>query len=406
MAKGGFKRRIPLADALDMLAQHGFEIGSEEVSFDCALGRVLAEDVVSEMNNPPFDRAMMDGYAVRAEDAFGASQASPVLLKVVGVTVAGDTVSAVVGRGEAVKVMTGAKAPEGADCVVMVEYTQERDGVVEITVSVPPGKHISKVGEDIKKGDLLLKSGTVLKPQDLGVLAATGNLKVKVRKKPRIVVVSTGTELAAPGEKLGAGAIYDINSYTLSSLASGLGAEVVSRSIITDDESLLEDVLDMKWDLLLLSGATSVGEKDFVPEVIRRRGEVVFHGVSIRPGSPAGFGVVGGRPVFMLPGFPVAAVTAFELLVTPYIQRMLGTNVAVPHPTIEGLLTKAVPSQLGRVDFIRVRIEKHDGKISVSPVSAKGAGLITTLTKADGFVLLDAKKEGIEAGETVEVYLF
>ncbi len=406
MAKGGFKRRIPLADALDMLAQHGFEIGGEEVSFDQALGRVLAEDVVSEMNNPPFDRAMMDGYAARAEDTFGASQSNPVSLKVVGVTVAGDTDSAPVGSGEAVKIMTGAKAPVGADCVVMVEYTQEREGVVEITVSVPPGKHISEVGEDIKKGDLLLKSGTVLKPQDLGVLAATGNLKVKVRKKPRIVVVSTGSELSAPGEKLGPGAIYDINSYTLSALASRLGAEVVSRSIITDDESLLEAVLDLDWDLLLLSGATSVGELDFVPEVIKRRGEIVFHGVSIRPGSPVGFGVVSGRPVFMLPGFPVAAVTAFELLVTPFIQRMLGTEAAVSHPAIEGLLTKAVPSQLGRVDFVRVRIEKHDGKISVSPVSAKGAGLITTLTKADGFVLLDAKKEGLEAGKAVKVYLF
>jgi len=406
MAKGGFKTRIPLADALGMLTRQGFEIESEEVSFDLALGRVLAEDVVSEMNNPPFDRAMMDGYAVVAEDTFGASQTNPVSLKVVGVTVAGDSVSAPVGRGEAVKIMTGAKAPVGADCVVMVEYTQEKDGVVEITTAVPPGKHISEVGEDIKKGDLLLKAGTVLKPQDLGVLAATGNLKVRVKKKPRVVVVSTGTELATPGEKLVSGAIYDINSYTLSSLAEGIGAEVVLRKIIGDRESELEDVLDLEWDLLLLSGATSVGELDFVPEVIKRRGEIVFHGVNIRPGSPAGFGVVAGRQVFMLPGFPVAATTAFELLVTPFIQQMLGAKIAVPHPAIEGVLMKAVPSQLGRIDFVRVRIERRDGKISVAPVSAKGAGLITTLTKADGFVLLDAKKEGLEAGDAVRVYLF
>ena len=407
MTKGGFKTQISLGEAQRLALSLAAETGDEEVSLDDASSRVLSLDVVAGLDNPPFDRAMMDGYAVVAKNTFGASSTNPVALKVVGAVSTGDSPALSLASGEAIKIMTGAPIPKGADAVVKVEYTEELKGVVEVFEAVAPGKNISPAGEDIKKGAVLLKKGRVLRPHDTGVLAAIGRVKVLVKSRPRVKIASTGAELIEPGERLKPGSIYDINTYTLSALLKAVGGTPLHQGIIRDDEkSLIDLIRSPDWDVLLISGATSVGEKDFVPGVVERLGRIVFHGVSIRPGGPVGFGVASDKPVFMLPGFPVACITAFELLVTPFIQKMLGTDITSPHPIVEGILDKAIPSEPGRVDFVRVKVHAKKGVWNVTPIASKGAGLITTLSKADGFVLVDEKKEGVEAGERVMVHLF
>jgi molybdenum cofactor synthesis domain-containing protein len=406
MAKGGFRIKISLKEALDKVLPFANEVEDESVDLSNALSRVLSYKVVSKMNNPPFDRAMMDGYAVIAKNSFGASPSNPISLRVVGNISAGDLSSTTLKKGEAIKIMTGSPVPKGADAVLKVEYTREEKGIVEVLEPVPPGKNISTVGEDLKKGDMLLEKAKLLKSHDIGVLAATGNLNVRVKKKPKVKIASTGAELLKPGEELKHSSIYDINGYTLSGLVEALGGQPEIYGIIKDDEGELEDVLKSKrWEVLLVSGATSVGEKDFVPNVIGKLGKIIFHGANIRPGGPVGFGVVYDKPVFMLPGFPVACITAFELLVTPFLQKMLGTDPEPLHSSIVGVLEKAIPSQLGRVDFVRVMIGGNEKGLKIKPVSSKGAGLITTLTKAHGFLLVDESREGIEAGENVEVFL-
>lgn len=406
MGKKDLRKKITLREARRIVLDAATEIGVEEIRFADALFRVLAEDVVSEMDNPPFDRAMMDGYAVIAEDTEGTSTSNPVTLRIVGSVSIGESPTMTLKRGGAIKIMTGAPIPNGADSVLRLEYSEEEDETVKVLESIPPGKDISPRGEDIKTGEVLLEKGRILKPGDLGALAATGNVYVKVRKMPKVAIVSTGSELLEPGEEMRPSSIYDINTYTLSTLVKGIGGSPIVHDIIRDDEKELQELLKSDFDVLIVSGATSVGEKDFVPGVVEKQGNILFHGVNIRPGSPVGFGVVEGRAVFMLPGFPVSCITAFELLVTPFLQKMLGTNIAPPHHTIEGILKKSIPSQKGRVNFVRVNVFQEGGRLMVSPLASKGSSLITTLTKASGFVVVDENREGIEAGERVTVYLF
>jgi molybdenum cofactor synthesis domain-containing protein len=400
------RKRISLTDAKRIVLESAHETGEEERRFSDALYRVLSRDVISTMDNPPFDRAMMDGYAVIARDTDGASSTTPVGLKLVGAVAIGDYPTITLEAGEAVNIMTGAPIPKGADSVLRVESSRKQGESVEVLESVTPGKDISKRGEDVKAGDVLLKKGRVLKPHDLGVLAATGNLTVWVQRQPKVMVVSTGSELVEPGKDLSPGSIYDINTYTLSPLVSEVGGQPITREIIRDDEKELENLLRSDWDVLILSGATSVGEKDFIPEVIKEHGKVLLHGVNIRPGSPAGFGIVKGKPVFMLPGFPVSCIATFEHFVAPFIQKMLGKDIAPRHKAVTGTLEKAVKSPKGRVDFVRVKVQEKEKNLIVSPITAKGSSLITTLSKSDGYLLIDEEIESIEAGEQVKVYLY
>jgi molybdenum cofactor synthesis domain-containing protein len=406
MTKRGLKKKIFLKDAKRIVLANAPEMGEEKIRFSDALSRVLSRDVVSEMDNPPFDRAMMDGYAVIAKDTEGAFPYTPVKLKLVGGVAIGDYPTFTLKKGETVTIMTGAPIPKGSDAVLRIENSRKQGDSVEVLEYTPLGKDFSKKGEDVKKGEVLLKKGRVLKPHDLGVLAATGNLMVWVRRRPKVKVVSTGSELVEPGKDLRQGSIYDINTYTLSTLVEEVGGHPIIHDIIRDEEETLEKLLWSDYDVLILSGATSVGEKDFVPEVIKRHGDVLLHGVNIRPGSPAGFGIVKGKPIFMLPGFPVSAIATFEHFVAPFIQKMLGREISPRHSHVEGILASAVHSQEGRVDFVRVKIHNVDKNLKVYPITAKGSSLITTLSKADGFILVDEDKKTLEPGEKVKVYLF
>ncbi len=406
MSDRGVGPKISLKEARGIVLGAAVETGAESVRFNESLFRILAKDVFSGIDNPPFDRAMMDGYAVVSSDTAEATSKRPVSLRIVGSISIGDAPGFTVKKGEAARIMTGAPVPEGADCVLRVEDSKEKDEMVRLFSSIEPSRDISPIGEDVKRGGLLLKKGRLLKPQDLGILAATGNHTVSVKKKPRVLIASTGSELLEPGEEMRPGSIYDINTYTVSALVENLGGMPEVYGIIKDDELELERLLKSDFDVLILSGATSVGEKDFVPNVIKRCGSILFHGVNVRPGSPVGFGIVEGKPVFMLPGFPVSCFTTVELLVTPFLQKMLGREVVPPYPAVTGVLKEPIRSQKGTSTFVRAQITKKGDVFEVRPIAHKGSSLISTLTAADGYVLVDEEREGLAPGESVTAYLF
>jgi molybdopterin molybdotransferase len=407
MSKRDLKTKIPLSAARQIVLRTAVEMGDEEVRLEDALHRVLAEDLVSNLDNPPFDRSMMDGYALYSSDTKGATPEDPRELNIVRSVAIGDFPDFVLNRGEAARIMTGAPVPKDADSVLRVEFSRARDGILEVLEDIQAGRDISPKGEDIKAGELLLERERILRPSDIGALAATGHMKVRVKKRPVVEIISTGAELLTPGEEMKPGSIYDINSYTLLSLLQVLGCRPILLGIVRDNPDELEKLLiNSGADVFLISGATSVGEKDFVPDVIKKIGSILFHGVNVRPGSPVGFGMVNGKPVFMLPGFPVSCITSFELLVTPFLKKLLGTKVKPPHHIVEGRLIKAVSSVKGRVNFVRVKISRENDEIGVLPIAMKGSGLVTTLTKADGFILVDEESEGFNEGDKVNVFLF
>lgn len=406
MSSKGVGPKISLKKAKRIVLETAVETSTERVRFNEALFRVLAEDVFSGIDNPPFNRAMMDGYAVVSADTAEATSEKPVALSIVGSVSIGDAPDFALQKGEAARIMTGAPVPEGADCILRVEDSEEEDGKVILFSPIEQNRDISPTGEDIKKGGLLLKKGRLLKPQDLGILAATGNHVAPVKKKPRVLIASTGSELLEPGKEMEPGCIYDINTYTVSALVETIGCLPKVYGIIRDDELELEQLLKSDFDVLILSGATSVGEKDFVPDVIKRCGDILFHGVNMRPGSPVGFGIVDEKPVFMLPGFPVSCFTTVELLVIPFLQMMLGCEIIPPHPTVIGTLKEPIRSKRGITTFVRVQTFEKEGLFEVRPIAHKGSSLISTLTTADGYVLVDEEREGLPAKESVTVYLF
>jgi len=403
----GFFSLKPVDEALDILLKNIHEIGTESIGIEHAVGRVLATDLKPPRDIPAFDRAAMDGYAIQGEDTNGASDDSPVTLSIIGEVTAGDSTDLFVEKGEAVRIATGALVPKGADAVIMVEYTKATENKVEVFRSLPPGKNVSLAGEDAKKGELLLKKGSILRPQDIAILAAMGQKEVQVAMRPKVGVISTGDELVPLGEELGNGKIYDSNSYSTSALVQLSGGAPDRIGILGDDASKLKDALKDTsiYDIVILSGATSVGGKDYVPEVVGELGEILVHGVAMRPGKPVGFAVIDKTLVFMLPGSPVAAMFAFEAFVRPAMQKMMGVEPKSPYPQVKATLKKKIASSLGRKDFVRVRLVEEDN-LYAEPVSTSGAGIISTMVKADGFVVVPDNVEGISEESEISVYLY
>ncbi|MDY6964429.1 MAG: molybdopterin molybdotransferase MoeA [Halobacteriota archaeon] len=402
---GEFSDRTSVDDALTIILSKA-KTAEEKLSFEKCLGMVLAEDVVSGVDLPPFDRAAMDGYAIRGEDSFGASQTNPLRLRIIGESRIGEFSDADVGEFEAVRIATGAPIPPGSNAVMMVEYTRELDGIVEVFKPVTPGRNVSSRGEDIRTGDLVLKRGRMLKPHDIGVLAALGKSEVKVFKKPDVAIISTGDELIEVGEDI-PGKIVDVNSYTLKAMTSSFGVPTRLK-IVKDDPELLKETISscLTYDLILISGGTSVGKKDFLPMILKEMGEILFHGVSMRPGQPTGFGMVYKTPIFMLPGFPVAAMVAFEILVRPFLQKSMGLSVSSPYPHITATLRRKIASEIGRRDFVRVGIKREGEKTSVEPITSSGSGILSSMVEADGFLIVPESREGFEEGEEVCVSLY
>jgi molybdopterin molybdotransferase len=376
-----------------------------------ALGRVTAEDLASPMDLPAFPRSNMDGFSVRAEDTFGATEGLPAYLKVAGEVPMGQAPRVRLKPGEAAKTHTGGMLADGADAVVIVEHTQAVDATtIEVVRPVAPGENVIQVGEDVRKGQVLLPAGQRLRPQDLGGLTAVGITAVRVRRRPRVTIVSSGDEVVPPDREPGPGQIRDINTYTIGALVREAGGIPVPLGIAPDREEALRALAERavaEGDLAVFSAGSSVSVRDITAKIIHGLGRpgVLVHGISIKPGKPTILALVDGKPVVGLPGNPVSAMVIAGLFVLPAIAALLGLREP-PHRTeVTALLGKNVNSIPGREDYVPVRITRKDGVLTAEPVFGK-SNLISTLVRADGLVKVPADASGIPAGERVTVRLF
>jgi len=376
---------------------------TETVPVCDALNRVLAEDLIAEEDLPRFDRSAVDGYAVKAEDTFGASQFKPKTLKLAS--------TSEVKKGEAKQVWTGNPLPRGADAVLMLENVRlVSDSKIEVWTAVTPGENVSRRGEDVARGEVAVKAGTRLKPHHLALISALGKTKVLVFEKPKVAILATGNELVEAGEKPREDQIYETNRVMLSSLCLELGAEPINLGIAKDDveeiSEKLKQGLEMA-DVLVTTGGTSVGASDLVPTAINKLGKpgVIVHGVAIRPAMPTALAIIDDKPVIVLSGNPVAAFFGFEVFARPLILKMLGIENE-PRPVVMARLTRRTSTALGRKTFVRVRVFQQNGEFYAEPISARGSGIISTLTRANGYIVAPENREGLEEGETVQVHLF
>jgi len=398
-----FKELVSYEEALERIRKSIKPIDrTESISIENALDRVLAKEIVANMSVPPFDRAAMDGYAVKAEETFGASSFKPKTLKLTEILRAGASSNTVVGKGECVQVATGSPIPEGADAVVMVEFTERKGNDVEILKPVYPRANISPKGEDIEEGKVVIKAGEQLFPARIGALAALGRKKVEVYEKPRIAVVPTGTEIKEVGSSLEQGQIYDVNSYTLSSIINKNGAVPLRCKAVPDTNDELRNVTKnlLKQDMIVFSGGSSVGERDLLMSVIQEFGTVVFHGIQVKPGKPTLFALVAGKPVFGMPGYPTSCLINAYLLLVPAVRQMARLPPKT-EKTMKARLAKRVASSTGRKQFLTVKIK---GDLAY-PVF-KQSGAITSMTEADGYIVLPINVDVVEKNQEVTVFLF
>ncbi|MDI3283153.1 gephyrin-like molybdotransferase Glp [Polyangium sp. 15x6] len=407
----GFRKRASVDEAIATLVSRTGELEAERVRVTEAAGRVLAEDVAAAASVPHFRRAAMDGWAVVGESTFGASTYAPASLVLIGEARPGRPFAGALRRGEAVRITTGAPVPEGADAVLMAEraeeITREDQTIVSVAEPVSPGKHVGLIGEDVPAGTIVARRGRKLRPQDVGLLASVGAGLVPVVRRPRVRVVITGDELLAPGSMPEGSCIVDSNSVVLAALVARDGGALSPTVRAVDRYELVrEAIAGGDEDVVLVSGGSSVGPEDHAPLALAEIGEVTVHGVAMRPSSPAGFGFVPGqgrpRPVFLLPGNPVSCLCAYEFFAGPTIRALGGLPRAWPHPRGKGRLVAKIVSELGRVDYVRV---KYDGAL-VTPIMTSGASILSSTTRADGVVLVPAGSEGHDEGEEVEVFLY
>jgi len=394
---------ISYEEALAVISEHVKPIDrTEEVHIGEAVGRVLAVDLVAEVDVPGFDRAAMDGYAVRADDTFEASSTRPRVLRIVEAIQAGETASKSVRKGECIQVSTGCPIPKGADAVVMVEYAERTDGDVSVKRPVYPKANIAPRGEDIKKGEIILKKGEPLTPARVGVLAALGKEMVRVYAKPRVAILPTGNEVREPGAKLEKGQIYDVNSYTLMSIVSMNGAVAAKFEPVPDTVEDLKEAIKraQDYDIVVFSGGSSVGERDLLYRVAQDLGTVFFHGVQIKPGKPTLFAAVEGTPVFGMPGYPTSCLSNAYLLLAPALRKMARLPVRLER-RIKVRLAQRIVSSSGRKQFLTVKLREG----LAYPVF-KESGDITSMAGADGYLMLPANLDVLEEGQEVEVILF
>jgi molybdopterin molybdotransferase len=401
----GFQKLTPADDALRtwlnvLQIKRGKEV---TVPLHQALNRVSAEDIIAEENLPRFDKSAVDGYAIRSGDTSGASQFKPAFFQLIE--------SGEVNSKQARQVWTGNAIPKGANAVTMLENTQGRDGKIEVWVQLAPGENVSKKGEDIRKGENAVRAGSRLKPYHLGLLAALGSSEVGVVEKPRIAVLATGNELAEVGSKPAENQIFESNGVMLSAMCYELGAEPVFLGIAKDDINEITEKLRIGLlysDAVITTGGTSVGGPDLVPDAVNRMGKpgIVVHGVAMRPGMPTALAVLKGKPVAILSGNPVAAIIGFEVFARPLICKMLGMKKEEPRPVVKAVMTRKVATALGRKTYVRVRVLQENGEFRAEPVSARGSGAISTMTRGNGFVIVPENREGISDGELVTVHLF
>jgi molybdopterin molybdotransferase len=372
-----------------------------------AHGCILAEPVVADVDLPMFDNSSVDGYAVRLADVAAASEAGPVQLPVVGDVAAGSRPTYTVQPGMSVRIMTGALVPPGAEAIVPLEWTDR--GIASVTVGRAPaaGENVRRRGEDVKTGDVVLDAGTRLGPGQLGLLAAVGRDRVMVRPRPRVVIISTGSELVEPGARTEPGQIHESNSYILTTAAREAGALAFRVGIVPDDDRSLMNAIEdqlIRADLVLTSGGVSVGAYDVVKEVLSRLGTVSFDTVAMQPGKPQGFGTIGpdSTPIITLPGNPVSSYVSFEVFVRPVIRRMLGVE-PLHRPTVRAVCQAAFASPDGKRQYGRGWLDVEDGRYVVRPVGGAGSHLVGDLAHANALIVVPEAVTEVPAGGTVEV---
>ena len=399
----GFSQRAEVGTVLEWIDRHALSLSPVPVSLDQASGRVLARHVIASIDVPAFDRSAMDGYALHGAETSGASDYTPLAFTVLGQALPGRPFEGAVLPATAVRVMTGAAVPAGADAIVPAEYARETAGQVEITLAVGPGKHIGRCGEDILAGTLVLEPGRRLRPQDLGLIASLGIAQVSVVERPRVRIIATGNEVVSPGEAKGIHQIYDANSAMLRALVARDSGIVEAHYKLGDDPALIRDALIAPGaDVILVSGGSSVGSEDHAPRLLADVGELAIHGVAMRPSSPAGVGRIGDTPVFLLPGNPVSCLCAYDFFAGRAIRLRGGLRPDWPHRTRQGIVARKIVSAVGRVDYCRVRFVDDQ----VEPLALSGASILSSTTRADGFVIVPAENEGYGPGAAVLVYLY
>lgn len=398
-------------EALHRLLQHlKAGLPSEDIPVQEALGRILAADIFSPIELPAFPRSNMDGYAVRAQDTFGATDGLPAYLKVGGEVPMGEAPRTSVRPGEGVRIPTGAMIPEGADAVVMVEHTQEVDpSTIEVTRPVAPGENVVRGGEDVTRGERLLSKGHCLRPQDVGGLLGVGILTVSVVRRPRVVIIATGDEVVPPPVEPGLGQVRDINTYTIATLVLQAGGIPQPLGIVRDDYDALRKAAESgitRGDALIISAGSSVSTRDMTAGVIGTLGRpgVLVHGVALKPGKPTILAVCGDKPVFGLPGNPVSTFVTFDLFVRPALYHLAG-SAPPERATVRARLTKNVASAFGREDYVPVRLLEQGDEVLAEPVYGK-SNLIYTLVRAHGLITIPLNVGGLSADQTVEVRRF
>ena len=377
--------------------------GTEFVSLSQAMGRVLAEDIAATEYVPDFDRSTVDGYAVRARDTFGCSDAIPAILPLQGEVLMGEGAEFYLNAEECVAVPTGGAVPRGADSVVMVEYTEDYGGEIGISKPAAPGQNMIFRGDDVYPGKVILQKGRVLSSQDIGALAAIGRIQVPVVKKLTVGVLSTGDELVPPEVTPGPGQVRDVNGPMLEAMLSAFGVNVVHYGIVIDDEAKLTAVVQKaasECDAVLMSGGSSVGVKDAACRIIESMGVLLLHGIAIKPGKPTIIGKAGMKPLVGLPGHPVAAYFVTKLFILPLLSRLMGR--VQPAYTTTALVTESISANHGRAQYHCCRLERKDGQLYAYPIRGK-SGLITTLAGADGYFCIDRDCEGLPQGAQVQV---
>jgi molybdopterin molybdotransferase len=398
---------ITVDEALEKILSHIHNLGIEKVSLSEVLGRVIAEDIYARRNIPPLNNSGMDGYALRSEDIQRTSPQDPVRLEVVEDLPAGFISKKKLERGQAIRIMTGAPIPEGANTVVPVEETKKEGRFVLILKATVPDENIRKSGEDVKKGECVISHGDTIQPAEVGMLASVGRSFVSVYQRPLVAILCTGDELVDVDGELDEIKIISSNSYTLAAQVKECGAIPVQLGIAKDRKEEIEEKLrqGMRADVLISSAGVSVGDYDFVKEVMKNLGlEMAFWKVAMKPGKPLAFGTIQGKPVFGLPGNPVSSMVSFEQFIRPSLLKMMGHR-QIFRPVVEALLQEDIGKKPGRRHFIRAFVSFKEGCYFTTTTGDQGSGILQSMVKANGLIIIPEDQEIVRAGEKVKVQL-
>lgn len=405
-----FHKMVSIEDALKLVKEnlgHIGPVGTEEIGLLEALGRVLAEDIYAKVDSPPFDRSTVDGYAVDAKDIYGASELEPICLTVSGKAEVGSLPTAEAGGGRCVETATGAPLARGANAVVMVEYTKRIGDKLYVYRSVAPGENVSQTGSDVTVGDVVIRKGKVISPSDIAVLAALGYKSVKVYRKPRIAVLSTGNELVEPGQSLPQGKVYDVNGYAITAILREIGADVDFLGIVPDDYQTIKQSIEQalqQYDVVVTSGSTSAGFGDTIYKVFAEHGAVIIHGLKLRPGKPTVMAVSRGKLLVGLPGFPLSAMMVFMNVVRPLISKMCGIEDSERHVLVKARMAYRMDVGKGVRELIPVQLVETEEGLVAYPI-VLGSGSTSAIAIADGFIEIPEEKQYIEEYEVVNIKL-